>query len=540
MSQTYTENVKCSKCGKNFEVNVYSNVKAHNDPEIRHSLLIDNNYFDFKCPHCGQIETIYIPFIYHDDDHKFFVECGTLSKVMENYNKVVSKVDENSPLYGNTFTAITDVRDLNERIIALENDLDYRLIVIYKTLVKNQLNEKFKNKKQSLIGHISLHYNKEMGIDFLCLDSEGNQDGTYPFKKDKYDVIYNRYNDKVKEAFTYIFDEVNANKLINMNADNIEDLKHDYSYIAVVSLENGEDVFAKLLPKNMNDFKSNDKVLVVNSSGFIFKGIISSLLYLNEYQIESMDCDNSIISILKEVPMETTRDSDKDLDNLELFEELKKYLLDYKKLPSTLIFNSEAILGLQTMLSPKLQQLLDDPNCDIEEIFKTGEEMPRESIIIGIETRVVPSPSNITDLKVMAVYLSKSEIPEGVNGLTVRLNDIFEMALFRTDCDGILINPDSDYIFIPTPIIYDKYLHERYMTNVENMCELLKMFDEDDKKYIDEFSYKIISMVYFELKGPSKIAEELNVDEQVVHNHLTYGYKKMIELLKSKYILRKR
>ena len=121
MSQTYTENVKCSKCGKNFEINVYSNVEAHIDPEIRHSLLIDNNYFDFKCPHCGEIETIYIPFIYHDDDHKFFVECGTLCKVMENYNKVVSKVDENSHLYGNTFTSITDVRDLNERIIALEN-----------------------------------------------------------------------------------------------------------------------------------------------------------------------------------------------------------------------------------------------------------------------------------------------------------------------------------------------------------------------------------------------------------------------------------
>ena len=46
MSQTYTENVKCSKCGKNFEINVYSNVEAHIDPEIRHSLLIDNNYFD--------------------------------------------------------------------------------------------------------------------------------------------------------------------------------------------------------------------------------------------------------------------------------------------------------------------------------------------------------------------------------------------------------------------------------------------------------------------------------------------------------------
>jgi hypothetical protein len=98
-----------------------------------------------------------------------------------------------------------------------------------------------------------------MGIDFLCLDNKGNQYGTYPFKKDKYDVIYNRYNDKVKDAFTYVFDEVNANKLINMGDDNIEDLKHDYSYIAVVALENGEDVFAKMLPKNMNDFESNDK-----------------------------------------------------------------------------------------------------------------------------------------------------------------------------------------------------------------------------------------------------------------------------------------
>lgn len=537
MSKNHVERVKCEKCGKEIELTVWDSVNATLDPVLREKLIISGDFYEYKCPHCGHVETQTYPILYHDMEHKFMIYSGPLSEVMKQYEVNQEQIKKMNNMFGNfskdyVYLGVTSPNELVEKIIVMENGYDYRIAVIYKMIFVDFYNQKKKGNMKSAI----FTYDHDSSICIAAFDDKDQFMGLFHISEEIYKGIYEKYINKVNEVFSYVFDESIAAKLLNTDDEEIEAKKQFYTNYAVVQLENGRDIFASILPNQIKTFEHGEKVLVMTPGGFTMRGVVSMTLKMNNYEAP-VSLDKWFVVIAKNEPIEmiTSKDSGEELDNEKLREKLLKYNSEEGKFPNDLIWKSHAILGTKTTFSFLLERQLENGEVELGELLKEGGEfISPDQVTTKLEIR------EYNDRRYLCVYLSQKDVDEEVSGLTYRFNDLLELALVRTDCDGIMVNPKSDEIIIPTPRILKAYIHERYMSNVSRMKSLLKSFDKEDIEYILEDNYKIICKVYFEGKNPEQIAEELNMSRKEVGDSLDYGYQYMMELLRSKYLFRKR
>ena len=537
MSKSHVEKINCKHCGKEIELTIWDSVNATLDPDLREKLIVRGDFYEYKCPHCGMVETNTYPILYHDMERKFMVYSGPLSDVMQYYKtnqEQLKKMDEMFPGMSKDYTylGVTSPNELVEKIIVIENGYDYRIAVIYKLFFISFYNEKSNRTMKNAI----FTYDQDSNICIAGFDDNDQFIGLFHISEDIYKGLYEKYIARIKEVFSYVFDEDIAIKLLDTKEDEIEDKKQFYTNYAVVQLENGRDIFASILPNQIKTFNRGDRVLVMTPGGFTMQGIVSMVIEMNNYEAP-VTLDKWFVVITKNDPIEmiTSKDSNEELDNKELREKLIKYNSEEGNFPNDLIWNSHAILGTKTTFSFLLEKQLENGEIELGDLLKEGKEFisPDE-----VTTRLEIREQN--NRKYLCVYLSQDELDEEVSGFTYRLNDLLELTLYRTDCDGLLVNPNSDKIVIPTPRILKAYIHERYMSNVDRMKDLLKSFDKEDIEYILEDNFKIICKVYFEGKNPEQIAEELKMSRKEVGDSLDFGYQYMIELLRSKYLLRKR
>ena len=92
MSMINKVNIVCDECGKEFEVERYDSINADLDPELREKFIFDELYM-FKCPHCGHMHFIPYPVLYHDMKHKFMVQSGRISDVLDFINQRMPEND---------------------------------------------------------------------------------------------------------------------------------------------------------------------------------------------------------------------------------------------------------------------------------------------------------------------------------------------------------------------------------------------------------------------------------------------------------------
>lgn len=70
MSEVTKKNIKCDKCGKEFEAQLYNSVNVSLTPELKERALKDEiNHF--VCPHCDSV--VEKPFFYHDMKNKIMI-----------------------------------------------------------------------------------------------------------------------------------------------------------------------------------------------------------------------------------------------------------------------------------------------------------------------------------------------------------------------------------------------------------------------------------------------------------------------------------
>lgn len=70
MSDVTKKNIKCDKCGNEFEVQLYNSVNVSLTSTLKGSVLKDEiNHF--SCPHCNSV--IEKPFFYHDMQNKIMI-----------------------------------------------------------------------------------------------------------------------------------------------------------------------------------------------------------------------------------------------------------------------------------------------------------------------------------------------------------------------------------------------------------------------------------------------------------------------------------
>ena len=537
MSKSHVEKINCKHCGKEFDFTIWDSINATLDPDLRENLIVRGDLYEYKCPHCGNVVTHTYPILYHDMEHKFMIHSGPLSEVMQQYKVNQKQIKKMNEMFGNLskdyiYLGVTSPNELVEKIIIMENGYDYRIAVIYKMIFVDFYNQKNNGNMKTAI----FTYDQDSEICIAGFDEKDEFIGLFHISEKIYKGIYEKYINKVNDVFSYVFDESIAAKLINTDDDEIESKKQFYTNYAVVQLENGRDIVASILPNQIKSFERGERVLVMTPGGFTMKGVVSMTLKMNNYEAP-VPLDKWFVVITKNEPIEmiTSKDSGEELDNEKLREKLLKYKGEEGKFPNDLIWESHAILGTKTTFSFLLERQLENGEVELGELLKEGGEfISPDQVTTKLEIR------EYNDRRYLCVYLSQKDVDEEVSGLTYRFNDLLELALVRTDCDGILVNPNSDEIIIPTPRILKAYIHERYMSNVSRMKKLLKSFDKEDIEYILEDNYKIICKVYFEGKNPEQIAEELNMSRKEVGDSLDYGYQYMMELLRSKYLFRKR
>jgi len=193
MSLSYKEKINCNKCSIEFEAPLYSSVNATENPELREQIL-SNTFFIKKCPKCGHTIQILHDLLYHDMDRKFMVwmkipegnsiafemfALEGLTKMLQNYRLRV----------------VTYPYFLVEKIHVFENDLDDRIVELYKFMLK-----------------VRLGYPLETPNDFMHFNSFTKS--VWGFKKIQINYIDNDGN-ITKEAYTFnkkIF--LNATKLV--------------------------------------------------------------------------------------------------------------------------------------------------------------------------------------------------------------------------------------------------------------------------------------------------------------------------------------
>ncbi|MCQ2146359.1 MAG: CpXC domain-containing protein [Bacteroidales bacterium] len=177
MASISSVTVNCSKCSGSHEVSIYNSINVAQDPELKESVKT-GAIFIWECPHCGSINLIKYPCLYHDPDTKFMVWLLPEGSISE--DKVALLSSQLEGLDGYTLRRVTDVGNLIEKVNILDSNLDDRIIEMCKYVTKLELAEKLGKNKASMIFEAPFKFYKMAGPDndiFFSYPCDGKMEG---------------------------------------------------------------------------------------------------------------------------------------------------------------------------------------------------------------------------------------------------------------------------------------------------------------------------------------------------------------------------
>ncbi|MBK9122909.1 MAG: CpXC domain-containing protein [Chloroflexi bacterium] len=66
--------IRCSNCGQPFNARVHSYIDVQKDPQAK-GLLVNQQINRFPCPHCGNVNVVLAPLLYHDATKELLITC---------------------------------------------------------------------------------------------------------------------------------------------------------------------------------------------------------------------------------------------------------------------------------------------------------------------------------------------------------------------------------------------------------------------------------------------------------------------------------
>lgn len=66
--------IRCSACGQPFPATVHAYIDAGQNPQLK-QLLLTGRLHSVQCPHCGTLNTIAAPLLYHDASKEMLISC---------------------------------------------------------------------------------------------------------------------------------------------------------------------------------------------------------------------------------------------------------------------------------------------------------------------------------------------------------------------------------------------------------------------------------------------------------------------------------
>ena len=126
---------RCEQCGAHLHQQVYDGVDVSKEPQYR-AKVMDASIFDFPCPHCGNVNGVIYPFLYHDPANRFMVQLVDSGFQGDPFTDVFEEGAMKEAVEGMkeryTFRTVQTPNDLMEKIILFENHLDDRAVEIMK------------------------------------------------------------------------------------------------------------------------------------------------------------------------------------------------------------------------------------------------------------------------------------------------------------------------------------------------------------------------------------------------------------------------
>ena len=140
MSQTHEESITCPNCGQAVSFTAYDTLNRAFDPEAADKLM-NGNFFEVSCPHCGTVSNPLYPMLYHDPENITLIWYSYDREFLTNSAALLDELREQVPAVaelaaGYRLRIVDDPLVLSEKALIFKHELDDRLIEIYKLRVE--------------------------------------------------------------------------------------------------------------------------------------------------------------------------------------------------------------------------------------------------------------------------------------------------------------------------------------------------------------------------------------------------------------------
>ena len=167
MSLPRSVEIKCPKCGTVSQFNIWESINVDLDPNLKQEIL-NGDIFRFKCPECGEVQTLIYGFLYHDMSKRLMIY---FTDDRESAEKAIREFKETGAVfggedYGYTFRIVNDRNSLVEKIMVFDfggNDKNLEALKYF------QLQELQKEHPEANISKVFFNvYDGDKGqLDFL-------------------------------------------------------------------------------------------------------------------------------------------------------------------------------------------------------------------------------------------------------------------------------------------------------------------------------------------------------------------------------------
>jgi hypothetical protein len=192
MNQKTTEMIACPFCGHEQKMTLWAVIRGDVNTRIK-KRIIDGNFFDFKCEHCGEVHTVTYPTLYEDDTHHSMVYlAGSLEHQVEAQQIIAKRrlvVDEK---YDYAIRIAESANEFREKVGLISSGLDDRFIEIIKVVLLEKVRSTNKNADIHEVRCFAL---KDGNLEFSFL---GKKDSSLIVKGDFYDYISQKCEEMLK------------------------------------------------------------------------------------------------------------------------------------------------------------------------------------------------------------------------------------------------------------------------------------------------------------------------------------------------------
>ena len=131
MSTEIKKEVNCPACGAKAEARMWSGVNAEVNPNLRLRVL-DESFFDWRCPQCGAQAVLAYPCLYHDKGRRFMIYILPGNPDPEKAAGVAAQFPQLRGVRKRVAGSLTSTK---EKVLLFEDGLDDRAAELVKLLL---------------------------------------------------------------------------------------------------------------------------------------------------------------------------------------------------------------------------------------------------------------------------------------------------------------------------------------------------------------------------------------------------------------------